>query len=163
MNDMLFLTNRQLRFRQEQRQATRRERVFVERDGVSMRPWCRRCRTRVDDWRYDRYADGFYGFFVRCHGETMGGLIPYLAPFYGCVLEVFCDDEPRSREGRWFFVGCDGAKMQEPLSYVAQTVRKGAFASTGFGGWARRNQGWLGMIPLAIVILLQVGWRLVSR
>jgi len=102
----------------------------------NLHPWCRVCRKPVDRWRYDRYEGGFFGFTVHCHNCIMGGLIPHLAPFYGCVLEVFCFDAPHSKEGYWYWIGCDGVRMQESPRYVKITMVPGIFTS-GFGKWAR--------------------------
>jgi hypothetical protein len=160
VSGLLFPSVQQPNLRREWRQETPREYTWSSADPDGMRPWCRRCKRRVDDWLYDRYEGDFWGFVVRCHGETMGGLIPYLAPFYGCVLEAFCDDEPRSREGRWFFIGCDGVRMQESPAYVAATVVKGAFSSSGFGGWARRNQADIGLLVMLLFMLSGMLWRM---
>jgi hypothetical protein len=128
-------------------------------DLSNMRPWCRVCGAPVAEFGYTRYADGFYGFHVRCHGQMMGGLIPYLAPQYGLVLEVFCDGDPKVREGRWFWVGCDGAVVQYSQRYNVETAVTAAFSGP-FGKFARKYGQIIGMAPMMLILLGTILWKL---
>jgi len=143
----------------EARQRQYNEAVVDPLEISNMRPWCRICGYRVGRYVYDRYDGGFYGFTVWCHGETMGGLIPYMAPHYALVLEVFCDGDPKAREGRWFWIGSDGTAVQYPRKYVAETAVPAAFTGK-FAKFARDNATWIGLVPLAILGIVQICWRL---
>jgi len=92
------------------------------------RPWCRVCQRPATAWGYDRYADGFQGFWVRCHGDIMGGLITHQINEYN-VLEVFCYNEPHVPNGFWWFIGRSGLRLQEDTAYIRETTVPGFFQS----------------------------------
>lgn len=106
-------------------------------------PWCRVCKNPVDNFVYDRYADGFYGFCVECHGDRMGGLIPNITPGGVCRLEVFCERDPRMKEGPWWWVDAAGNTVQDSRRYIKETVGGGFFGNS-VGIWLRKKGGiWL--------------------
>lgn len=86
-----------------------------------LRPWCRVCQKPVQYAKFDTYENGFHGFFVRCHGESMGGLVSSLQHGGEAKLEVFCDEEPHMKEGFWWWVDIHGHEMQPAQSYIKTT------------------------------------------
>lgn len=109
-------------FVQEQKQTT-----LVDWNP-GQRPWCRVCQRPATSWGYDHYAGNFQGFWVRCHGDIMGGLIANQNHGYN-VLEVFCYDEPHVPNGFWWFVGYGGLRKQETPLYILETAVPAFFQS----------------------------------
>ena len=133
----------------------RRETVGRQRK-YAFRPWCRVCKKRVDRFVFDAYAGGFYGFYVECHGEKMGGLVPSLTSGNVAMLEVFCHDDPHVRLGPWWYVNRDGGIIQESYAYIHSNVGGSVFMSPT-AAWLRKNAAPL-MISMGIAA--QLVWLL---
>lgn len=132
--------------------------VDLPRAWNGPRPWCRTCEAPVEWWLWDRYADGFWGFAVRCHGAMMGGLVPEQAPGFA-ILETFCETEPRHPLGAWWWVDAHGNPIQDSVAFNAAMNTGTGYFRSPLGIWLRRHADEVGMVPLAFMLMLWI-WSL---
>lgn len=113
--------------------------VHLPRDP-GPRPWCATCHHPVDNWIWDRYEGGFWGFTVWCHDECMGGLVPSPAPGMA-RLEVFRTREPMMSIGPWWWCDINGGTVQESRRYISDAAQGSPWLR-----WLRRNQQTIVMV-----------------
>src|SRR5271166_4845581 len=106
---------------------SRQVRVSIPERQAGPRPYCRICKREVSRWTWDRYADGSWGFFASCHGETTGGLLDATSPVQAMRLEVFCAEEPRMKDQQVWFVGWRGEELQPSQQYQQYAIQAGGF------------------------------------